>query len=198
MGRLFPMAAREYTVYGARSKAGYILYFVDDTTFKAISKEFRERRPVVCLASFDNREELVRDSLGGDDSRVTGEVDAVLRRWVIQEMNGFIYRLDSSRYLFVVDDAHIEQAKQKRFRVLDEVRAIRSARNNMSATVSIGVGPGGQRRGRKRALGPPGPGHGFGPGRRPKWLSSRRATPMSSSAASRKVWKSGIRCGRAL
>ena len=130
---------REYTVYGARSKAGYILYFVDDTTFKAISKEFRERRPVVCLASFDNREELVRDSLGGDDSRVTGEVDAVLRRWVIQEMNGFIYRLDSSRYLFVVDDAHIEQAKQKRFRVLDEVRAIRSARNNMSATVSIGA-----------------------------------------------------------
>ena len=133
---------REYTVYGARSKAGYILYFVDDTTFKAISKEFRERKPVVCLASFDNREELVRDSLGGDDSRITGEVDAVMRHWVIQEMNGFIYRLDSSRYLFVVDDAHIEQAKQKRFRVLDEVRAIRGARNNMSATISIGVGRG--------------------------------------------------------
>ena len=133
---------REYTVYGARAKAGYILYFVDDTYFKSISKEYRERRPVVCLAAFDNREELVRDSFGGDDSRITGEVDGVMRRWVIDEMNGFIRRLDNSRYLFVVDDAHIEMAKQRRFHVLDEVRAIKSARNNMSATISIGVGRG--------------------------------------------------------
>ena len=133
---------REYTVYGARAKEGYILYFVDDTYFKTISKEYRERRPVVCLAAFDNREELVRDSFGGDDSRIVGEVDAVMRRWVIEEMNGFVRRLDSSRYLFVVDDAHIEQAKQKRFHVLDEVRTIKSARNNMSATMSIGVGRG--------------------------------------------------------
>ena len=133
---------REYTVYGARAKEGYILYFVDDTYFKAINKEYREKRPVVCLAAFDNREELVRDSFGGDDSRITAQVDEVMRRWVIQDMNGFVRRLDSSRYLFVVDDAHVEQAKQKRFHVLDEVRAIRSARNNMSATISIGVGRG--------------------------------------------------------
>ena len=133
---------REYTVYGARTQGGYILYFVDDTYFKTVAKEYRERRPVVCLASFDNRDELVRDSFGGDDSRITAEVDEVMRRWVIQEMHGFARRLDSSRYLFVVDDAHIEQAKQKRFHVLDEVRTIRSARNNMSATISIGVGRG--------------------------------------------------------
>ena len=133
---------REYTVYGARAKVGYILYFVDDTYFKAISKEYRERRPVVCLNAFDNREKMVRGSFGGDDSRITAEVDAIMRRWVIEEMNGFIRRLENSRYLFVVDDAHIEQAKQKRFHVLDEVRAIRSARTNMSATISIGVGRG--------------------------------------------------------
>ena len=133
---------REYTVYGARTQGGYILYFVDDTYFKTVAKEYRERRPVVCLASFDNRDELVRDSFGGDDSRISAEVDEVMRRWVIQEMHGFVRRLDNSRYLFVVDDAHIEQAKQKRFHVLDEVRTIRSARNNMSATISIGVGRG--------------------------------------------------------
>ena len=128
---------REYTVYGSRAQEGYLLYFVDDTYFKAVSKEYREKRPVVCLAAFDNREELVRDSYGGDDSRITGEVDQV-----IQEMRACIRRLDNQRYLFVVDDAHIEMAKQKRFHVLDEVREIRSARNNMSATISIGVGRG--------------------------------------------------------
>lgn len=132
---------REYTVYGARAKQGYILYFVDDTYFKAVHKEFREKKTVVCMAAFDNREEIVRDSLGGDDSRITAEVEGVLRRWVVDELGGFIRRLHNDRYIIIADDAHIEEAKQKRFRVLDDVRAIKSA-SNMSATVSIGVGRG--------------------------------------------------------
>lgn len=132
---------REYTVYGARAQQGYILYFVDDTYFKAVHREYREKKTVVCMAVFDNREELVRDSLGGDDSRITAEVEGVLRRWVVDELGGFIRRLHNGRYVIVAEDAKIEEAKQKRFRVLDDVRAIKSA-NNMSATVSIGVGRG--------------------------------------------------------
>lgn len=132
---------REYTVYGARAKQGYILYFVDDTYFKAVHREFREKKTVVCMAAFDNREEIVRDSLGGDDSRITAEVEGVLRRWVVDELGGFIRRLHNDRYIIIADDAHIEEAKQKRFRVLDDVRAIKSAKK-MSATVSIGVGQG--------------------------------------------------------
>lgn len=133
---------REYTVYGARADEGFILYFVDDTYFKSIHKEYREKKPVVGLAMFDNREELLRDSLGGEDSRITSEVESILRSWAVEELGGFIRRLSNGRYLFVTDDAHIEEAKQKRFRVLDDVREIKSAKNNMSATVSIGVGRG--------------------------------------------------------
>ncbi len=133
---------REYTVYGARAQDGYILYFVDDTYFKAIHREFREKKTVVCMAVFDNREELIRDSMGGDDSRVTADVEAVLRRWAVDGLGGFIRRLNNSRYLIITDDAHIEEAKQRRFPVLDDVREVRSANNNMSATISIGVGRG--------------------------------------------------------
>lgn len=132
---------REYTVYGAKAKQGYILYFVDDTYFKAIHREYREKKTVVCMAAFDNREEIVHDSLGGEDSRITADVEAVLRRWVVEELSGFIRRLNNGRYIILADDAHIEEAKQKRFHVLDDVRAIKS-HNNMSATVSIGVGRG--------------------------------------------------------
>ena len=42
----------------------------------------------------------------------------------------------------MTDEAHLEQAKQKRFHILDDVREVKSVRNNMSATVSIGVGRG--------------------------------------------------------
>lgn len=134
--------AREYTVYGARAKEGYLLYFVDDTYFKAIHKEYREKKPVVGLVVFDNREELLRDNMGGEGSRISGEVDAVLYRWASEEMGGFLRRLSDNRYLFLTDESHVEEAKQRRFRVLDDVRAVKSGKNNMSATISVGLGRG--------------------------------------------------------
>ena len=136
---------REYTVYGAKAKEGYLLYFVDDTYFKAIHKEYREKKPVVGLAVFDNREELLRDSMGGENSQIAGEVDSVLYRWVTGEMGGFIRKLSDNRYLFLTDESHLEQAKQRRFKVLDDVREIKSSKNNRppshgarnSSTISI-------------------------------------------------------------
>ncbi len=132
---------REYTVYGVRAKDGFILYFVDDTYFKAIHREYREKKTVVGIAVFDNQEELIRNSPGGEDSRITAEVEAVLRRWAVEDMGGFIRRLSSGRYLVLTDDSHVEAAKQRRFRVLDDVREVKSA-SGMSATVSIGLGRG--------------------------------------------------------
>ncbi len=133
---------REYTVYGAQVERGYLLYFVDDTYFKTVSREYRERRPVVCLAVFDNRDEMARDSVGGEESRITAEVEAALRAWVLEELKGFMRKLSNGRYLLITDDSHIEEAKQKRFRVLDRVREVKNGRSSMSATVSIGVGRG--------------------------------------------------------
>lgn len=132
---------REYTVYGTHCQDSYVLYFVDDTYYKGIHREYRDKKPVVCMAAFDNREELVRDSVSGDEARITAEVEGVLRRWVVEELGGFVYRLQTGRYFFLCDDAHIEEAIQRRFRVLDQVRQIKSA-SHMSATLSIGVGRG--------------------------------------------------------
>ena len=154
-------------VHGLRRQGGrgYILYFVDDTYFKAIRKEYQEKRPVVCLAAFDNREELVRDSMGREESRIVGEVDTVLRNWVVGELDGFVHRLSIGRYLFLTDGAHIEEAKSRRFQVLDEVREIKSANNKMSATPLAWAG---ERRIWRRA--------NAGPGRRWTWPWDAAAT----------------------
>lgn len=130
----------EYTVYGIKTENCHILYFIDDTYYKRINREYRDKKPVVCLAVFDNREEIARGSVGGEDSRINAEVEAAVRNWGINEMGGFMRKLDSSRYLVVTDESHIEKAKQKRFQVLDYVREIKSP--TMSATISIGVGRG--------------------------------------------------------
>ncbi len=132
---------RQYTVYSAKTDGYMVLYFVDDTLYKEIHKEYREKRPVVCMAAFDNREEMVRGVPGGEESRVVAEVDAIIREWGNSKMGGFTKKLNTGRYLIVVYDMEIEQARKRRFEVLDAVRKVTNT-NKMSATISIGVGRG--------------------------------------------------------
>lgn len=140
-GTAVSFGEKEFTAYGLRTENGNVLYFVDDTYYKRIHREFREKRTVVALISFDNREELSRDSSGGEDSRITSEVESVLRQWAGDVMGGFLRRLTNGRYLLITDDQHVEDARTKRFAVLDSVRAIKGD-NNLPATISIGIGRG--------------------------------------------------------
>lgn len=131
---------REYTVHALKTFRGYVLYFVDDTYYKNINRQYNERRPVVAIMAFDNREELARDSSGMEDALIASEVENVLSNWA-QEMGGFLKKLSGSRFLMMTDEAHIAAAKEKRFEILDKVREIKT-RENRRATVSIGVGRG--------------------------------------------------------
>ena len=54
---------RQFTVFAAKTEHGFVLYFIDDTYYKEINREFEETRPIVALAYFDNREELARDTV---------------------------------------------------------------------------------------------------------------------------------------
>ncbi len=134
------VGSRRYTVFAARAEYGCIVYFVDDTYYKEINREYTERRPVVALACFDNREELARDSSGSEDSRIASEVEAALIAWS-QSMNGFFKRLSGGRYLILTDESHTREAMEKRFQILDTIRGIKVGERR-SATVSVGVGRG--------------------------------------------------------
>ncbi len=116
---------REFTAYGLRTESGSVLYFVDDTYYKQIQRDYHEKRTVIAVISFDNREELTRDASGSEDSRITSEVESVLRSWAIDTMEGFLRRMTNGRYMLITDDQHIEEAKTKRFGVLASVGSLK-------------------------------------------------------------------------
>lgn len=132
--------SRQYTVFGIRTDAGSVLYFLDDTAFQEISRNYEESRPVVMLASFDNREELTRDSSSSEEIKIASDVEDILNRWA-QDLGGFFKRLSNSRYLILTDEAHLRDEMKKRFSVLGAVRGIKAG-DRMSATVSVGVARG--------------------------------------------------------
>lgn len=136
------IGSRHYTVFGIRTDAGNALYFLDDTAFQQISRNYEESRPIVMLASFDNREELTRDSSSSEESRIASQVEEVLSSWV-QSLGGFMKRTSGGRYVILTDEAHLRTDMKKRFPVLDSVRDIKAG-DRQSATVSVGIARGAQ------------------------------------------------------
>ncbi len=131
---------RQYTVYSIKTSSSFVLYFVDDTFYKQIHKEYTEKKIVIAVISFDNREELIRESSGGEESRILLQVEEELRLWS-KEMGGFVRKLSNGRYMLVFEDMYVDKARENRFDVLDKVRKIKNGKG-MSATVSVGIGRG--------------------------------------------------------
>lgn len=131
---------KRFTVYAAETKETGVLYFVDDTYYKKVDKEFTENRPVAAVACFDNREELARDASGSEDTLVISQVEEVLIKWA-QNMGGFLKKLKGNMYFILTDEKHIREEMNNKFPVLDEVRKIETGKS-LNATVSIGVGRG--------------------------------------------------------
>lgn len=132
---------KKFTVFAAKTQYAYIVYFVNDTDYKNISKEYEQTRPCVMIAAFDNKEELAHDCSATEEARINAEVEATLNNWA-QDMGGFVKKLSGgNRYLLVSDERHVAWALEKRFEILDVIRKIK-APGNRSATVSIGIGRG--------------------------------------------------------
>jgi c-di-AMP phosphodiesterase-like protein len=131
---------RRFVVYGVRAEPCSILYFVENTRFRAVEKELQESRPVTVLAYFDNHEELARSTTNSESARMSSEVEDILIQWA-QGMGGFLKKLNDGRFFILTDECHIRQAVEKRFPVLDKVRAVHSG-ERLNATVSLGVARG--------------------------------------------------------
>lgn len=133
---------RMYTVYATREAVDegvvYTLYYIDNTYYKTISREFSESRPAVALIVFDNLEEMSQMARAGEISQVSAEVEMRLDKWV-SETSGFLRKIGTDRYLVVMEERHLKTMVEKRFDILDTIRSIKVG-DHMSATISIGVG----------------------------------------------------------
>ncbi len=129
---------KQYTVHIVKTEKSYVIYFVDDTYLKDTLKEYTDKKVVISLISFDNKQELLRYASGGEESRITSEVETILREWS-HEMGGFMRMLSGGRYMMITDESHIDLAKSNRFNVLDKIRTVKGS-GELTATISVGIG----------------------------------------------------------
>ena len=130
-----------YIAFGVRHEYGATVYFIDDDTYKTNSDEYVASRPVVCIVAFDNKDELERETDNSEAIQVTVAVEQAIVKWV-SATKGFYKKMSGGRYVVVMEERDIKRFFEEKFRILDDIRAIR-IHDRMNATVSLGIGHGG-------------------------------------------------------
>lgn len=128
-----------------RNKPFTVLYFIDVTEMKRKADEYELSRPVVMILMIDNYDELVDNAKESTKSQLIGEIDAEIENY-FADTGGFVKRLNSSRFLSLVEERHYQGMAEKRFDILDRVRKI-AANERMPVTLSIGIGRNGEHMG---------------------------------------------------
>lgn len=113
-------------------------YWLDITQLAHTRELYYATRPLVCIILIDNYEDLMRNVPDSDRSNLRADIEEQLDLWVA-ESNGLLCRFDRDRYLFLMEEQHLEEKKRDKFSVLDGVHKIISP-NSIAASLSIGIG----------------------------------------------------------
>jgi c-di-AMP phosphodiesterase-like protein len=128
-----------YRVYGNPAKEATILYYIDDTYYRTIEREFNNKKTSVAIVLFDNAEDFDINSDGGAQGEVLLAVDKVIQKWAVDN-NALCCKLSSIRYMIIFEDKILREIISNKFSVLEEIRQIKY--DGKIATISIGIGRG--------------------------------------------------------
>ncbi len=116
----------------------YAMYFFDETEINSLKTELHDERCVVALIYIDNYDEALESIDEARRSILIALVDRKINKYVTAG-NGIVKKLEKDKYLVVFRYKFLEQLREDRFSVLEEVKGVKIG-NEMSVTLSIGVG----------------------------------------------------------
>lgn len=131
-------AGKQYTVFAIPFQKISVVCFIDNTYYKETALEYTESRPAVCLAVFDNRDEISTNNEGGYDTQIVAQVEYELQNFS-NETTGFMKKLNNNRYMIIMEERHIKAFIETKFAVLENIRKIKID-GSQSATISMGIG----------------------------------------------------------
>lgn len=116
----------------------YAIYLFDETEINECRKELHDERCVVGLIYIDNYDEALESIDEVRRSLLIALVDRKINKY-ISGGNGIVKKLEKDKYLVVFRYRFLEQLREDRFSVLEEVKSVNIG-NEMAVTLSIGIG----------------------------------------------------------
>lgn len=139
---------RSYTAYSVRSTrakspaaqdehALTVYYLCDDTDLKRDAAQYWASRPSMLAIMIDSLDEALQDAKENERSQLMAQVEYVIEQFV-GDYDGFVVKTDRDRFFAVIEERHMPGIVEKRFVLLDRVRALSSV-DKIPVTLSIGV-----------------------------------------------------------
>lgn len=135
-----------FTVYlssATQNKTVYnMYYFFDQTALKQTALEYKNSRPVVGFIMLDGFDELSKNVKESEASAFKSMVQQAVEKWV-GETSGFLRKINSDRFMFLMEERHYKAFESDNFSILKRVRELKLGTME-NATISVGVGRGGK------------------------------------------------------
>ena len=141
---------RHYTVFGNVVKMDKkdnelkfgVLYLFDDTeTFEYVGK-YKSEAPVVAEIIVDNYDDALRNTPENYHSMFAAEIDNKIYSW-FSDCECIVKKVEKDKYFVIFMKKDLDEMVENKFSILEDVKEIKCG-NKYSATLSIGVGYGGQ------------------------------------------------------
>ncbi len=148
-GRDFHVKARKISlremalnsdIIEAEDYDGYLIavYFFDETALKIALREIDDQSLAVGLIYLDNYEEALESVEEVRRSLLIALIDRKVNKY-ISALDGISKKLEKDKYLVIMRKKAVEQLKEDRFDVLEDVKTVNIG-NEMAVTLSIGMG----------------------------------------------------------
>jgi len=119
-----------------------ILYWVRDTDYINLFKNYIGEKMVVCLAYIDNYDEVRSNTPETNRPLVFAEIDNIINSFA-STYNGFVRKYENDKYIIVFENKYLKEIENKKFDILDQIREIDKG-NKISITLSMGIGVNGK------------------------------------------------------
>ena len=117
------------------------VYLFDETEILRLSQEVNDQKMVAGLIYLDNYEEALASVEEVRRSLLMALIERKISKY-ISRMNGIVKKMEKDKYFFAIKNKYVEELREQRFSILEEVKAVNIG-NEMSITLSIGLGRGG-------------------------------------------------------
>lgn len=117
------------------------VYLFDETEILRLGQEVNDQKMVAGLIYLDNYEEALASVEEVRRSLLMALIERKISKY-ISRMDGIVKKLEKDKYFFAIKNKYVEELREQRFSILEEVKAVNIG-NEMSITLSIGLGRGG-------------------------------------------------------
>ena len=117
-----------------------VLYFHDESEYFALKKRTDDSRPNVIIMTIDNYDDVMQNAKESEKAQTSVETEKLIEGFM-SGTNGFIKKTSSNTFYAVIENRHLENIINSKFKILEAARNIKIS-GKYPLTFSIGVGQG--------------------------------------------------------